>query len=49
MGCSNPEGHEAHMELNGECPWCGDVGESNPELDTISDADAVAHLERKHG
>lgn len=24
MNCSNPEGHEAHMALNGECPWgCG--------------------------
>lgn len=21
--CQYPEGHEAHMALNGECPWCG--------------------------
>lgn len=21
--CSVPEAHEAHMRLNGECPWCG--------------------------
>lgn len=21
--CSMPEAHNAHMELNGECPWCG--------------------------
>lgn len=23
MACSMPEAHEAHMEINGECPWCG--------------------------
>jgi hypothetical protein len=23
--CPNPEAHEAHMQLNGECPWCGAV------------------------
>lgn len=22
--CPNQEGHEAHMEMNGECPWCGE-------------------------
>ena len=21
--CKNLEAHEAHMSLNGECPWCG--------------------------
>lgn len=21
--CKNLEAHEAHMRLNGECPWCG--------------------------
>ena len=23
MKCTNPEAHEMHMRLNGECPWCG--------------------------
>lgn len=23
MTCSMPEAHEAHMQMNGECPWCG--------------------------
>lgn len=23
MSCPNPEAHEAHMQMNGECPWCG--------------------------
>jgi hypothetical protein len=21
--CTMPEAHEAHMRMNGECPWCG--------------------------
>lgn len=21
--CTDPEAHDAHMEINGECPWCG--------------------------
>lgn len=21
--CEMPEAHEAHMAINGECPWCG--------------------------
>lgn len=25
--CENPEAHEAHMRLNGECPWCGATDE----------------------
>lgn len=49
MDCSMTEAHEAHMELNGECPWCGEVGESNSELDNLSPEEAVAHLERKYG
>jgi hypothetical protein len=20
--CEDPEAHEAHMQMNGECPWC---------------------------
>ncbi len=32
MNCTMPEAHEAHMALNGECPWCGDV-----DTDEISD------------
>jgi hypothetical protein len=24
----DPEAHEAHMALNGECPWCGAGDES---------------------
>jgi hypothetical protein len=23
MTCCDPEAHEAHMQMNGECPWCG--------------------------
>lgn len=26
--CSMPEAHEAHMRLNGECPWCFVVDDS---------------------
>lgn len=49
MSCAMPEGHEAHMELNGECPWCGAQGDSNPELDNLSPEDAVRFVEQKHG
>lgn len=28
MKCEDPEAHEAHMRLNGECPWCGTTDES---------------------
>lgn len=28
-GCSGGwEAHEAHMELNGDCPWCGSYDRS---------------------
>ena len=47
--CDYPEGHEAHMELNGECPWCGAVGESDPSLDHMSDEQAVATVVARHG
>jgi hypothetical protein len=43
------EAHEAHMELNGECPWCSAVGESDPSLDGLSPEDAVAEVVRRHG
>jgi hypothetical protein len=26
--CSMPEAHEGHMQMNGECPWCGATDES---------------------
>lgn len=26
--CPNPEGHQGHMQMNGECPWCGAFDES---------------------
>ena len=25
LKCENPEAHEAHMAVNGECPWCGET------------------------
>ncbi len=30
--CTMPESHEAHMALNGCCPWCGEC-----DTDEISD------------
>lgn len=26
--CPDPEAHEAHMQMNGECPWCNELDES---------------------
>ena len=23
--CPDPDAHEGHMQMNGECPWCGAV------------------------
>lgn len=23
QACPDPEAHDAHMQMNGECPWCG--------------------------
>lgn len=43
------ESHDAHMELNGECPWCGASGESDPSLDGLSSEEAVAEVVRRHG
>ena len=37
MACENPEAHEAHMEVNGECPWCGAYDESRTEFGHIDD------------
>lgn len=47
--CTHPEGHAAHMELNGECPWCGAVGQSDPALDGLTDEEAVAAIVARHG
>lgn len=30
MSCTDREAHEAHMEMNGECPWCS-TAETNIE------------------
>lgn len=49
-GCTGgPEAHAAHMELNGECPWCGAVGQPDPSLDGLTDEAAVAEIVRRHG
>lgn len=50
-GCEGEraESHAAHMELNGECPWCGAVGQPDPTLDGLSDEEAVAEVEARHG
>ena len=45
--CSHPDAHESHMELNGECPWCGAVGERDHSLDHLSDAEAVDVVHRR--
>jgi hypothetical protein len=34
--CSNPEAHEAHMRVNGECPWCGAL-----DLSAIDDSAVI--------
>lgn len=34
--CTNEEAHEAHMALNGECPWCGEY-DAEAELLTIKE------------
>lgn len=47
--CEMTEGHQAHMELNGECPWCGEAGERDHSLDGLSDEKAVARVEARHG
>jgi hypothetical protein len=31
--CRDPEAHDAHMRLNGECPWCGALDVSQIEWD----------------
>lgn len=41
--------HDAHLELNGECPWCGALGEPDPALDLLTPEQAVARIERKYG
>ena len=47
--CPSPEAHAAHMDLNGECPWCGASGEPDPTLDHLSPEEAVAAVVRKYG
>ena len=49
MNCEYPEGHEAHMELNGECPWCGEAGQPDPALDSMTPEQAVAAVVARHG
>lgn len=42
-GCKFPEGHEGHMALNGECPWCGAVDTDSIRLDlTIEEIEQLA-------
>lgn len=42
--CKDPEAHEAHMQMNGECPWCG-VGDPSQIRDKadydFQDADTL--------
>ena len=33
--CENPEAHAAHMEMNGECPWCGAFDANQSEFGSI--------------
>lgn len=44
------EAHMAHLELNGECPWCGFADEDQMlPLDGLSDVEAVKYIERRWG
>lgn len=52
--CSMPEAHEAHMQMNGECPWCGATNEEEmrtkgewdfPDKDTVD----ISTDEENHG
>jgi hypothetical protein len=38
--CPYPEGHEAHMAVNGECPWCG-VSDPNQGGMSVEEAEAT--------
>ena len=38
--CRQTEGHEEHLRMNGECPWCGEV--DRDKAGTMSDAEFVA-------
>lgn len=49
MDCTNEESHQAHMELNGECPWCGAIGTPDPALMNLTDEEAVAAIVARHG
>lgn len=31
----NGDAHEAHMALNGECPWCGAADESQVDFGAL--------------
>lgn len=47
--CPNPDGHEGHMQMNGECPWCGAYDESQivDEAEwSFQDADTVREIEQ---
>jgi hypothetical protein len=43
------EPHLAHMELNGECPWCGHADEGDILSPFMSPEDAVAEVVKRHG
>lgn len=47
--CPDPEAHEAHMQMNGECPWCGATDPTrirNYEDYDFQDADTLEPPER---
>lgn len=39
--CEYTEAHEAHMELNGECPWCGMIDPMQADFGSIDDDGTV--------
>ena len=50
MACKYQEAHEAHMDLNGECPWCGySTGQPADYTAGLPAEEAVAAVERRHG
>lgn len=46
--CAETATHQAHMELNGECPMCGALGRSNPDLDSMSESEAIEFLGERY-
>jgi hypothetical protein len=40
-GCADTAAHQAHMALNGECPWCGTVNLSEVRDISVEEAEVM--------